>query len=163
MILIVGLGNPGKKYLRTRHNIGFRIIDQIAKKHDFPEFKMFKKSLISESVIKDKKIMLAKPQTFMNESGKTVKSLAKNPEKLIVIHDDIDLALGKIRVSQNKGSAGHKGVESIFRELKTKDFSRLRIGIKPEHSVETEKFVLQNFSKKDEEIIKEVIESIDII
>lgn len=132
MIIIVGLGNPGKKYQFTRHNIGFRIIDQLT-------------PLTLERAV------LAKPQTFMNLSGKTVKSLLKTytlgPKNLIVIHDDIDLPLGKIRIVKNRGAGGHKGVESIIKELASKNFVRFRIGIKPKPYTLTpktlERFVLR--------------------
>lgn len=144
MILIVGLGNPGKKYQKTRHNLGFQVVDELG-------------------FLKDKKIILTKPKTFMNLSGKAVKSLIAKykvpPLNLWVIHDDIDLPLGKIRISKGRGAAGHKGVESIIKELKTKNFVRLRIGIQPKTGKprNPEKFVLQKFTKGEERIIKEVI------
>lgn len=110
------------------------------------------------------KIILAKPQTFMNESGKAVKTLTKSyklkAESLFVVHDDLDLPLGKIRISSGRGSAGHRGVQSIIDELGTKDFVRFRIGIRNyELGIRnTEKFVLEKFTKKEEEILKKVIE-----
>jgi PTH1 family peptidyl-tRNA hydrolase len=142
------------------------IVDQFRKKERFPRFKISKKfkSLISRGKINKKKIILAKPQTFMNESGKAVKSLigGYNLElkNLIVIHDDFDLPFGKIRISFGRGSAGHKGVQSIIDELGTKDFIRFRIGIKPKNYTfkNLERFVLQKFNKKEEKILKEVIE-----
>ena len=170
MIILVGLGNPGKKYLNTRHNIGFEVIDQIAKENKFPEFKLTKKfnALISENIINGKKIILAKPQTFMNNSGISIKKLIRNLkfeiQNLTVIHDDIDLPLGKIRVSKNRGSAGHKGVESIIKELGTKDFARIRIGIQSQPKWNhgpvrsTEEFVLQKFKKEEKELIKSAIQ-----
>ena len=174
MTIIVGLGNPGKKYKDTRHNVGFQIIDEFAEKNNFPEFKFSKKfnALISENALNNEKIILAKPQTFMNNSGVAVKKITTNYKlqtiNLIIVHDDIDLLLGKIRISKNRGSAGHKGVESIIKELGIKDFIRLRIGIGPafvplasgtsaDKPKNVEKFVLQKFDKKEEEIIKEVI------
>jgi len=144
MILIVGLGNPGKKYAKTRHNIGFRVVDEL-------------KSLNL------KRVILVKPKTFMNLSGKAVKSLMTKykvpPLNLWVIHDDIDLPLGKIRISVGRGAAGHKGVESIIKELGTKNFVRFRIGICPKAGKpkNIEKFVLQKFNKEEEKIVKEVI------
>jgi len=158
MIIIVGLGNPGEKYKNTRHNVGFQVINEFARENDFPEFKLSKRynSLISEK----ENIVLVKPQTFMNESGKAVKALLKNTMKtvLVVIHDDIDLPLGKIRISKNRGAAGHKGVESIIKEIGTKDFTRFRIGISPktEKPKNVEKYVLQKFDK-EEKIIEQVI------
>jgi len=145
MILIVGLGNPGEKYIKTRHNIGSRVVDEL-------------KFSDKEGVI------LAKPKTFMNLSGKAVKSLLKThilgPKNLIVIHDDIDIPLGEIKIVKNRGAAGHRGVQSIIKELSTKNFIRFRIGVQPKSgkpkNVET--FVLQKFAKEEEKIIKEVIQ-----
>lgn len=168
MILIVGLGNPGKKFKRTRHNLGFRIVENFAKKNNFPDFKFSKKNnaKICKRKIDQKSIILAKPQTFMNNSGKVVKKLTYNLQlttnNLWIIHDDLDLPLGKIRISKGRGSAGHKGVQSIIDELKTKNFVRFRIGIKPKKyklkAKNLEKFVLQKFTKREEKIIKKAIE-----
>jgi len=142
-VLIVGLGNPGKKYEKTRHNIGFRVIDEL-------ECKAF-----------DDDIILLKPESFMNNSGKTVQehlAYYKIPaHDLIVIHDDIDLLFGDIRVSENSSSAGHKGVQSIIDELGTQDFTRIRVGIKPPHKIDTEKFVLEKFTKDEEKQLPEII------
>lgn len=144
MILIVGLGNPGKKFQKTRHNIGSRIIDEL-------------ESLNLENVI------LVKPQTFMNESGRAVKRLVKSykleVESLLVIHDDIDLPLGRIRISKGSGSAGHKGVESIIEKLGTKNFIRIRIGIQPQEGKpkKADAFVLKNFTKNEGKILDEII------
>jgi PTH1 family peptidyl-tRNA hydrolase len=170
MVIIVGLGNPGKKYINTRHNIGFEIIDVFAKENNFPEFRLNKKfnALVSEK----ENILLVKPQTFMNESGISVKKLAgvrpplnqrgsdpRNLRNLYIIHDDIDLPLGKIRISKNRGSAGHKGVESIIKELSTKNFTRIRIGIHPScfhASVHGSKeFVLEKFKKEEKELLNQ--------
>src|SRR5688572_19296136 len=113
MIVIVGLGNPGEKFDHTKHNAGFAVLDFFAKKKQLPDFEVSKKyhSLIS----KTNSVLLAKPQTFMNESGLAVKSILKNQKEstIIVVHDDIDLPLGKIKIVQERGSAGHKGIESI--------------------------------------------------
>ncbi len=166
MILIVGLGNPGKKYLNTWHNIGFLAIDRFREINSFPDFKLSKKfnSLISEGFIKKEKIILAKPQTFMNNSGNAIRVIIDfykiKPVNFVVIHDDIDLLLGKIRISKNSGSAGHKGVESIINKLKTKNFNRIRIGIQPKKGKpkKVENFVLQEFNKSKEKIIKEIVE-----
>ena len=147
--IIIGLGNPGKKFEGTRHNVGFMAIDLFAEKNTFSEFKLQKKSnaLISERIVNSEKIILAKPQTFMNDSGKAVKEL--KTKDIIVVHDDIDLSLGKIRISKKRGSAGHKGVDSIIKELKTNDFWRIRIGIQQKKKPENvEKFVLQKFEKE---------------
>ena len=150
MTIIIGLGNPGKRYTNTPHNIGFEIIDKFAKENNFPEFKLSKKSnaLVSES----NNIILAKPQTFMNESGKSVKKICggRVSADLIVVHDDIDLPLSKIRISKDRGSAGHKGVKSIIKELGTKNFTRIRIGVESNN-------VLQKFKKDQRELLKPAI------
>jgi len=143
MKLIAGLGNPGGKHKKTRHNVGFRAIDEL-KRH-----------------ISKKDAIFLKPTTYMNNSGKEVKSVIKNCklkiENLVVVHDDIDLPLGTIRISENISSAGHKGVQSIINELRTQDFTRVRIGIRPNHKVDTEKFVLEKFSKEEEKQLKQII------
>ena len=167
MILIAGLGNPGKKYEKTRHNIGFAVIDNLAKKYNWPVFKLNEKfnADISEGEFSGQKIILAKPQTFMNLSGNALLKITKNyklgAENLILVHDDIDLPLGKIKIVKNRGAAGHKGVESIIKSLGTKNFIRFRIGIKPKQYrrpvYDTEKFVLQKFTKQEEKIIKEAV------
>ena len=170
MILIIGLGNPGKKYQKTRHNLGFRVVDEIAANFQFSPALSQKGGVqsifnvkISKGEIANKKIILAKPQTFMNLSGKAVKKLISNIQnltsKLWIIHDDIDIPLGEIRIVKNRSSAGHKGVESIIKELGTKNFVRFRIGIQPKFGKpkNPERFVLQKFNKEEEKIVKEVI------
>jgi len=174
MVIIVGLGNPGKKYNNTAHNIGFDIVDKIAQENDFPEFRLSKPFILFTKKVKGKKlnallskkdnIILLKPQTFMNNSGETLRKFLQNSkfkmQDLIVIHDDIDLILGKIKVSKNSGSAGHKGAESIIRELGTKDFTRIRIGIQPEKGKPTnvEKYVLQKLNKEQKESLDPAIQ-----
>lgn len=168
MIIIMGLGNPGEKFESTRHNMGFMAVDFFAKKNDFPEFELEKKY---ESEISQKeKILLAKPQTFMNKSGIAVKKLAIQNKKanLVVIHDDIDLPLGKIKIVKNRGSAGHKGVESIIKAVGNKNLIRLRIGIQTKRkSSAPETFVIKNFTEDEQKIInktiKKVAEAIDVL
>jgi len=168
MLIIVGLGNPGEKFKNTRHNVGFMALDQIKEKNDFPDFSISKKfqAEISQGSWNDDKVILAKPQTFMNNSGKAVKSLIDyyRPVKnsLVVIHDDIDILIGKVKFSKDSGSAGHKGVQSIIDVLKRKDFARLRIGILPQKGKpqKTDEFVLQKFSQKEKEVIEKIIEFI---
>lgn len=165
MILIVGLGNPGEKYKKTRHNLGFRVVDELQKIHGFSDWQMKKKfkAEISEGIINNQKIILAKPQTFMNESGQAAQKLTTNYKlptiNLFVVHDDLDLELGKIKAVRNRGSAGHKGVQSIIDYLGTKDFIRCRLGIKLQKKEikDVEKFVLQKFDREEEIIIKETI------
>jgi len=181
MIIIVGLGNPGKKFEKTRHNLGFLIIENLKLKiENFSDWRYEKKfkAEISRGKIDNQKVILAKPQTFMNNSGKAVKKLISNIQYLTsniwVVHDDLDLPLGKIKIVKNRGAAGHKGVQSIIDELGTKNFVRFRIGIRPKEKIrmgafafrETkgrassfrmQNFVLERFSKNEEKILKEVI------
>ena len=166
MIIIVGLGNPGEKLENTRHNVGFMALDEIRKENNFPDFVLSKKfqAEISEGNWDGDKIVLAKPQTFMNNSGQSVKMLIDyyrtNVESLVVIHDDIDISIGKVKFSKDSSSAGHKGVQSIINTLKTKNFGRLRIGILPINGKKkkTEEFVLQKFDKEEKKIIQKIIE-----
>jgi PTH1 family peptidyl-tRNA hydrolase len=136
-IFIVGLGNPGKEYEKSPHNTGFELIDKISKKNRFDEFEesFDKKFLISKGKIAKKNVVLIKPLTFTNKSGEAIKTLLQKmkvkKENIWIVHDEIDLPLGKIKISQNKKSAGHKGIESIVRALKTNDFLRIRIGTCP--------------------------------
>jgi PTH1 family peptidyl-tRNA hydrolase len=171
MKVIVGLGNPGKKFKKTRHNLGFMVVESLKSK--FKNFSNWKKSRkflseISEGKIDGERVILAKPQTFMNNSGKAVKSLIRNfllnkamaelSRHLFVIHDDIDIPIGKFKISIGRGPAGHKGVQSIIDEIGTKNFVRFRIGIgKEEVGIRKKEFVLEKFSKKEEKVLKEVI------
>lgn len=160
MKLIVGLGNYGPEYEKTRHNYGFMVIDEIAKEHVFPDFKLSKEhfSLIS---MKDDAILI-KPQTYMNNSGKAVKSVASyykiEPKDILVIHDDADMPLGEIKDAESRGSAGHNGVQSIIDELKTNEFKRMRMGIDSEDpsfkNKELEDVVLKNFSASEQPIVE---------
>jgi len=136
MYIIAGLGNPGEEYENTRHNTGRMIARSFCKANKFADFEEDKKnqSLKSEGKIGKEKILCLLPEIFMNKSGSALKkiiTLKKRAEKLIVIHDDVDLPLGKFKISFGKGSAGHKGVESVMRAVKTKNFFRVRIGISP--------------------------------
>ena len=155
--VIVGLGNPGKEYEKTRHNAGRSAVLLVAKQGDFPEF-VFNKTvnaLVSKGLIKGEAATLVLPETMMNLSGKAVTALVKNPKaakNLLVIHDDLDLPLGTIKMVFGRGSGGHKGVESIMRAIKTKDFARLRIGI----SAAGKKHQAKKISG-EEKVIKHVI------
>ncbi|MDP2741335.1 MAG: aminoacyl-tRNA hydrolase [bacterium] len=163
MIIIIGLGNPGEKFKDTRHNVGFMVLDNFAEKNDFPEFVLQKKysALISEKIIGNDKIILAKPQTFMNESGKTAKEILKNNKSqlndLIIIHDDIDLPIGKIKIVKERGSAGHKGVESIIKNIGNEGLIRIRIGIGSEQKTKAMSVVLKKFTKEKKEIINSAV------
>ena len=169
MKLVIGLGNPGKKYEHTRHNIGFRALDELAKSYGL-EFELKKK--LNVEIAKNRQIILAKPQTFMNESGESARRMIKDYRlsniDLIVVHDDIDLPLGETRLSADSGSAGHHGASSIIERV-GKDVSRLRIGIENRSAYrvpETDVYVLQRFTPSEEKqisgkIIPEAVEKIE--
>ena len=165
MILIVGLGNPGKNYSNTRHNIGFMAVDEIAANFQFSifNFQSILNTKISKGIFKNRKIILTKPQTFMNNSGVAVKKLIRNLKleikNLIVIYDDLDLPFNKIRIRPTGSSAGHKGIQSIINNLKSDNFIRIRIGIRNEltEKLPAEKFVLKKFSRAEQKILKEKI------
>ena len=161
MIIIIGLGNPGEKFKNTRHNVGFMVLDKFAGKNNFPEFKLNKKysAEISEGNFGGEAVLLAKPQTFMNNSDKAVRSLIKNLkiEKFIVVHDDVDLPVGKIKIVKDRGSAGHKGVESIIKTVGNENLIRIRIGIEGKKDVEAMDVVLKKFSPDEQKILNETI------
>jgi len=166
MILIVGLGNPEENYKGTRHNLGSCLINKFAEINQFPDFELDKKSnaLISEK----EGVVLAKPRTFMNNSGKAVKQLLTklnlSPSGLFVIHDEADVNLGETKVSRDSSSAGHKGVQSIIDEIKTRDFTRIRVGIDSEDesfkNKELEEAVLKKFSRGEKEILRQKTDDI---
>ena len=161
--LIVGLGNPGKRYEATRHNIGFMVLEKLAKAWEVElKHKSFN-ALWGKRTIAGKNLLLAKPQTFMNLSGTAVRQLQSffktEFSNLIVIHDDLDLPFGSIRMKAGGGTAGHKGLASIESNLGTSDFIRVRLGIgKPVDKSRIEGYVLEPFRKEEQEILPEVIE-----
>lgn len=172
MKLIIGLGNPGDKYQQTRHNIGFRMLDELREKLECEEWKDSDKhsAIMSEGSFHGEKILLVKPQTFMNLSGKSVASLVTfyklDPDQdLLVCFDDKDLLFGKLRERQESGSGGHNGIKSLMDSLGTKAFHRLKFGVGHEdQQIPTDAFVLQKFSDDEEAEIPELIsESICII
>lgn len=177
-MLIVGLGNPGEKYVGTRHNVGFLVLEKLRANLDLPEFKSEKKFNAEVSVgnanlrsIENQKIILTKPQTFMNLSGQAVSSILNfyklTPDDLLVIHDDIDIVLGEYRIATDSSSAGHNGVQNIIENLGTQKFRRIRIGVGNENlrsQVDPENFVLQKFAPDEMEqfntVLKKVLEEI---
>lgn len=173
MKLIVGLGNPGSQYLNTRHNFGFNALNYFQDTlGDFSSWQSIEKfkALISEGQINDEKIILAKPQTFMNLSGQAIKLLADfykiAPSDIWILHDDLDLPLGTLRLIQNGSAAGHNGVTSIIEKLGTKDFIRFRLGIAPNGQnifsslakkfLPTKNFVLQKFTTGEKEVVQAI-------
>jgi PTH1 family peptidyl-tRNA hydrolase len=136
MILIVGLGNPGEEYKQTRHNTGRMILENIAKSNDFPDWKdnMKLKSLCSKGEIGKEKFDFMLPETFMNNSGNAVCQIIDDKKKLknlVVVYDDIDLPLGSLKISFNRSSGGHNGLESVIKKVKSREFVRIRIGVSP--------------------------------
>jgi peptidyl-tRNA hydrolase, PTH1 family len=163
MKLIIGLGNPGEQYQETRHNIGFKIIGKFSQQID-GQFKLSKKLLAETCLTKfgDQKIILAKSQTFMNNSGQAVKAIMSyfkiEPADLWVIYDDIDLPVGKLRIGKFKSSAGHNGIQSIIDHLNSTNFIRFRIGIKPlvDHKKPAIDLVLNQFSASEKILIDDI-------
>lgn len=160
MYLIAGLGNHGKEYEKTRHNVGFMVIDQLAKTLHIDALKKKHKAMLAETKIGDHKVILAEPQTFMNLSGEAVAEIAqwyKIPkERIVVISDDVDLETGRIRIRKKGTSGGHKGLDSIIQHLKTTEFTRIRIGV-GRGQTETADYVLSNFTKEELPAIGEAI------
>ncbi|MDP4000764.1 MAG: aminoacyl-tRNA hydrolase [bacterium] len=157
MIIIAGLGNPDKKYEHTRHNLGFRVLDLVAGGAEWED-------KYDSKLIKLKDVLLVKPQSFMNNSGKALKQIFKfyPDSELIVIHDDLDFPLGSLKIMKNISSAGHNGVQNIIDELSTQDFIRIRLGIdNPETrgQIPGEDYVLQKFTEKEEKLVTEVIDN----
>ena len=161
--LVVGLGNPGKKHSKNRHNVGFRCVDYLAEtcSIELKQRKRFKASL-GEGTINLHRVILAKPLTFMNSSGSAIAPLArwyKIPRnRILVIHDDLDLPLGKVRLKPGGGSGGHRGVSSIIETMGTSDFARLRIGIGRPTCEDAVDYVLANFGRDQEPVIKATCE-----
>ena len=164
MKLIVGLGNPGKQYERTRHNVGFVVVDHLIATYNLkPKTPAKLKAEVAKGEVQGKRTILAKPTTFMNDSGAAVQALLHfyklTPRDLIVIHDDKDIPLGQIRVQSSRGAAGHNGVISIIEQLSSNDFTRIRVGVAPvERAIDdTADFVLGKFTKDEQKMLKDVI------
>lgn len=161
MYIIVGLGNPGKQYENTRHNIGFITVDQIAEKHSIAVTKIKHKALVGEGRISGQKVLLVKPQTYMNLSGNSVREVMEYYKeemcRLLVIYDDIDIPPGALRI-RKKGSAGtHNGMRSIIYDLQADDFPRIRVGIGQDKRIPLEKYVLGGFSKDEKPLLKDAV------
>ena len=168
MKLVIGLGNPGEEYAGTRHNVGWAVLDKLAREMG-AEFKLEKKmnSEVAKGKLDSKPIVLAKPQTFVNKSGETAKKLktfAKaKPEDIVVVHDDLDIEFGNFKLSFGKNSGGHRGVESIIKTLKTKNFWRLKIGTANKklaaarRSGKVADFVLAKFTPAEQAELKQLV------
>jgi PTH1 family peptidyl-tRNA hydrolase len=162
--LIVGLGNPGLQYEKTRHNLGFMLVDRLASEMNAAVKRGECSALVGQGEFEKAKVELVKPQTYMNLSGEAVACLLKKPgraasiENLIVISDDLALPLGKIRLRPGGSAGGHNGLKSLISSLGTDRFIRLRIGIQPEHPLgDARKFVLDPFSKNDQETVEQTL------
>ena len=164
MLLLVGLGNPGSKYSNNRHNVGFMAVDEIAHRHGFGAARRKFQGDIAEGRIGTEKVLLLKPHTYMNESGRSVGEAAQfyklAPEDIVIIHDEIDLEAGKFRMKVGGGSAGNNGIKSLVRHLGP-DFRRMRIGVgHPGNRGEVHSHVLKDFSKLDHEWLDPMIAAI---
>jgi PTH1 family peptidyl-tRNA hydrolase len=167
-MLIVGLGNPGKEYESTRHNLGFMLIDKLAHEEGISVNSRECSSLVGRGVIEGARTKLVKPQTFMNLSGPAVACLLAKIEsespaerigQLVVVSDDLALPIGKIRIRERGSAGGHNGLKSIIASIGTNEFMRLRIGIQPEHPIsDSKRFVLDSFARSERTIVEETIE-----
>jgi PTH1 family peptidyl-tRNA hydrolase len=163
LFIVIGLGNPGSRFGNTRHNVGFDTIDLLSASHGIAVSKLKHKALSGDGIIHDKRVLLVKPQTFMNLSGESVQELLdwyKIPENnVILVYDDIDLPLGKIRVRPGGSAGTHRGMQSVIYITQTDKFPRVRIGIgKPPEGWDLADFVLSKFSREDRKIIDESVQ-----
>jgi len=161
--LIVGLGNPGREYKDNRHNVGFMLVDRLMVRFDASMNRLQAKALVTSLTYEGKKLILAKPQTYMNLSGQSIQGLArfyKIPlENMIVAHDDLDLPFGTIRIRPGGGPGGQRGVASTIERLGSKGFPRLRIGIgRPPGRMDPADYVLQNFARSDFPLLSEILD-----
>lgn len=165
MKLIVGLGNPGSEYIKTRHNIGFSLLDYIALEKGY-EFRLHKKfnAYISETIVDGEKVVIVKPLSFMNLSGIVVSKCLDyfniDVKDMLVIHDDLDMEFGKIRIVYDSTSGGHNGIKNIIDNVGTKEFTRLKIGISNNKSMDTKDYVLGKFTEEELNILNSVYEKL---
>ena len=162
--LLIGLGNPGREYKDTRHNFGFMLIDRIAVRLNARGLKVQSKAIVTDAMYQDRKMILAKPQTYMNLSGQSVQGLVhfyKIPlTNLMVLSDDLDIPFGTIRIRAAGGPGGQRGLSSVIESLGTKDFPRLRLGIgRPPGRMDPANFILQNFSRDETKSISEILDA----
>jgi PTH1 family peptidyl-tRNA hydrolase len=162
MILVVGLGNPGKKYSLSKHNIGFMVVDELAKRLGGSLNRIGSTSLYGEALFEEEKIVFLKPQTYMNRSGQAVSEFVDfykiPPGNIISVYDELDLPLGNLKIKMGGGSAGHKGIESIITALGDDSFIRVRVGIgKPGQRSETVNHVLSSFNKDEIKMVEDAL------
>ncbi len=161
--MIVGLGNPGREYEKTRHNIGFTVVDALAKAYNLPFDNKKSKAIFADGIIAEKRVLLVKPQTYMNLSGGAVRGLADfyhiEPAQIMVVSDDMDIPLGTLRLRPKGGAGGQKGVRDIIQQLGTEAFPRLRFGIgRPPGRMEPSKYVLQPFRQEEQPLLEETLD-----
>ena len=165
MFLLVGLGNPGDDYAMTRHNIGFLCLDHLAARHGLV-FKGSKwQAETAKGSVAGHAVLLAKPMTYMNRSGEAVGQMARfydiAPDRVVVIHDDLDLAFGRIKVVVNRGAGGHNGIKSIIEHLGTKEFARIRAGLgRPPVEASASQYVLARFNREEQRLLPELLERV---
>ena len=162
--LLIGLGNPGREYKDTRHNFGFMLIDRIAVRLNARGMKVQSKAIVTTATYEDRKLILAKPQTYMNLSGQSVQGLVhfyKIPlTNVMVLSDDLDIPFGTLRIRAAGGPGGQRGLASVIESLGTKDFSRLRLGVgRPPGRMDPANFILQNFSRDEMKSISEILDA----
>lgn len=161
--LLIGLGNPGREYRDTRHNVGFMFIDRLIVRLNARGLKVQSKAVVTSAMYEDRKLILAKPQTYMNLSGQSAQGLLnfyKIPmENMLIAHDDLDIPFGTIRIRPKGGPGGQGGMASTINQLGTKDFPRLRIGIgRPPGRMDPAAFVLQDFTREEMKVLSEIID-----
>jgi PTH1 family peptidyl-tRNA hydrolase len=161
--LVAGLGNPGRQYEKTRHNVGFMIIDKLAEKNDIPIGRLKFNASFNRGCIAGREVVLAKPQAFMNRSGPPLYALAGffkiPPAAMIVIHDDIDLAFDRLKIKEKGGDGGHKGIRSIIQAFGDDQFIRLRVGVgRPSPDSDAAEYVLNGFSSDEKAVLGSTIE-----
>ncbi|UII56011.1 aminoacyl-tRNA hydrolase [Cytobacillus spongiae] len=162
MKLIVGLGNPGKQYDKTRHNIGFDVIDDMSNRLSIPLDQAKFKGLFGMGHVKGEKVFLLKPLTYMNLSGESIRAIMDfyqiDLEDLLVIYDDLDLPVGKIRLRQKGSAGGHNGIKSTIAHVGSQEFKRIRVGVdRPQNGMKVPDYVLGRFTKEEQEAMNEVI------
>lgn len=160
--MIAGLGNPGAEYAQTKHNVGFMLVDALAERLGASNWKMKQDALLAEARIASEKVLLVKPMTYMNESGRAIGPLLSwyklAPEDLIVVHDDLDIPAGSIRIRKKGSAGGHNGIKSILYHVQAETFSRVRIGIgRPPAGWTVIHHVLAPFAAPDKELVEEAI------
>ena len=160
MYLIVGLGNPGTEYAKTRHNVGFMFLDFLADRHHVSFNSSKWNAQVANAKLWGESVTLVKPETYMNKSGLSVSRIAAYykvaTDRIIVIHDDLDMPTGRIKLMNDRGAGGHNGIRSLIEQLGSKEFPRLKIGIgRPQNQIPVDKFVLSNFSAEEFDQIEE--------